>query len=93
MSEKPHILTLSNPLLAGEWKVVRAACGEEIKDAEPVISLVTDYKGLGVHEVFNALQSCAKCLQKIKRSGFKRYSYGVVSGSETREELRRRMEA
>lgn len=93
MSAKPHILTVPNPILPGEWKKVRTACGEEVHDAEPVISLVTEFQGLGVYEVFNALRSCGKCLKKLKQSGWKRYSYGVVSGMERREELRREMEA
>lgn len=93
MSAKPHILTVSDPLTPSEWKQVQALCGEEIKDAVPVISLVNKFQGQGVYEVFNALQCCAKCLKKVRQSGWKTYSYGVVEGEQQKEELRREMEA
>lgn len=94
MSAKPHILTVSDPLLPHEWKQVKAACGEEIKDARAVFSVVMQFRHRpGVDEVFNALGSCGKCLKKVRAEGWRAYSYGIVPGQEALEELRREMEA
>lgn len=92
MSAKPHILTVSNPLLSGEWRKVTAACGEELKDARPIFTVVTEFYGQGVAAVFNSLRSCGKCLKKVQESGWRTYSYGIVE-SDQAEELRREREA